>query len=148
MEAITYQRVDITERNLCSPEGLQLYPGPTLSSSQLENYRPQIERALHRGSVYTFEDICAGLAEGYMDLWTYEDTVLVTLRHQGVCYLLALAGQNMRKWLDCLETIEEWAIWQGCWRMQIQGRKGWSRVTGYEIVGEDNLGLHVMTRML
>ena len=54
----------------------------------------------------------------------------------------------MKNWLRGLPLIERWAGCEGCDYMRIQGRKGWSRLLGFEIEGKDELGLHIMRKKI
>lgn len=113
---------------------------------------PFIKRALDRGSVYTPESIYDGLRASYLQLWVWQEQgvecVLVTSIVSDYCLLLCLSGKNMENWLHVLPTIESWAKTEGCKSMRIQGRKGWSRLLGYEITGRDELSLHIMEKEL
>lgn len=111
-----------------------------------------IEKALKRGSVYKKEDIYQGLRESKLQLWADKtdriNAVLVTSIVDDYCLLLALAGKGMKEWLKYLRYVEQWAKAEGCKEMRIQGRKGWSRILGYEITGEDDLGLAIQVKAL
>lgn len=45
-----------------------------------------------------------------------------------VCKVLFLAGEKMSEWKHCLEDLEEWAAYEDCTQIEIQGREGWGRV--------------------
>lgn len=109
----------------------------------------RIKTALERGSQYTLEAILWRLVEGSLQLWTYgNQAVLVTSLIDDYCLLLCCSGDNMTKWLHCLERIEGWAKSEGCESMRIHGRRGWSRVLGYKIEGIDEIGLTIMGKAL
>ena len=60
-------------------------------------------------------------------------TQLVNENGVKICVLVACGGHNRARWLPLLAGIEDYARIEGCTRMQIIGRKGWSRVLdGYE----------------
>ena len=101
-------------------------------------YRDQVQKALDEGSDYTLDEIFQGLSNREMQLWAYGiDAALVTSvknqHNRRYCLLLALGGENMREWLGCLDHIENWAREQGCTEMRIYGRRGWSKLLGYDI---------------
>lgn len=45
-----------------------------------------------------------------------------------VCGITACAGEEMPRWLNLIDRIEEFARSEGCGRVRICGRKGWRRV--------------------
>lgn len=115
--------------------------------------RPFIERGLERGSTWNIDEIYEGLKSSDLQCWTAQngalEAVLITALIKGdFCVLLVLSGQNMGKWLHCIESVEAWAKTHQCQRMLIHGRKGWSRMLGYEITGRDELGLAIMSKGL
>jgi hypothetical protein len=44
-----------------------------------------------------------------------------------VCVIAACGGSNMRRWLDLIGPIEDFARAEGCSAMRIVGRAGWAR---------------------
>jgi len=66
--------------------------------------------------------------------WDGEDVNAAAVTEIGVtewrkvCNIVACAGADMKRWLDLLEPIEEFAKAEGCAAMRIMGRKGWTRV--------------------
>ncbi len=114
---------------------------------------PFIEKALSRGSVYNSEELKEGLKQSRYQLWTWQtdkiDAVMVTSVRKGIdCLLLTMAGSGLRDWVKCLPWVEEWAKHYQCKRMVLHGRKGWSRVLGYTITGQDELGIDIMVKEL
>lgn len=93
-----------------------------------------------------------GLINSNLQLWTWQtseiEAVMVTSVCDGTCLVLTMAGKNMKDWLPCLPIVENWARETGCTEMRIQGRKGWSRALGYEIIGRDDLNLYIMKKNL
>lgn len=114
--------------------------------------RPFIEVALRNGSQWTIGDVYQGLICRDLDFFTIEDgelqCVLVTWIYDDTCVLLTLGGFDMDKWIHNIGDVEAWARDRGCKKMKIQGRRGWSRVLGYEITGHDEIGLTIMEKML
>ncbi len=99
-----------------------------------------IQRALDRGSNYTIEDIVKGIESGAMHLLHREDAAVVFAVQEDTtrfALILVFSCQDMSKWLHYMPDIHEWAREQGCEEMRIHGRKGWSKVLGYEITGRD-----------
>lgn len=43
-----------------------------------------------------------------------------------------LAGEQMERWIGYLPALERWARAAGCAEIEVRGRPGWGRVTGYE----------------
>lgn len=111
-----------------------------------------VQRALDRGSIYTLEEIKEGHAIGKFQAWSDDDlkAVLITALqedHERFCLLLALSGENMRDWLPLLSYIEQWASLEGAKSIRIYGRKGWSRVVNYPIIGKDGTA-YIMSKGL
>ena len=113
---------------------------------------PFVESALERGSAFSKEDIYEGLRKTHFQLWTWQTpsikALMVTCIYEKSCLLLLMAGESMSEWKDSLPLVEEWAKDKGCQELLIQGRKGWSKVLGFEITGRDSLGLHKMRKAL
>ena len=72
---------------------------------------------------------------------------LVTTLYDDTCLLLTFAADNMDS-LECYNLVEEWAASEGCEKMLIHGRLGWARKLGFEVQGQDDLGLYVMEKRL
>lgn len=72
-----------------------------------------------------------------MQLWTSFnqgcEAALVTSIQDGYCLLLAASGENMDEWVQWLPIVEAWAKEHDCESMRLYGRRGWSKVLGYEI---------------
>lgn len=49
------------------------------------------------------------------------------LSGQKVCYIVICGGVDRRKWLHLLDLLEGWARDEGCEKMRIFGRRGWTR---------------------
>lgn len=112
-----------------------------------------IKRALDRGSQWSLPDVYSGLTSGSLHIWTWEGPdlkcVLVTQLFNKTLIMLALSGEDMDEWLETMkDTVEACAKSAGCDKLRIQGRRGWSRLLGYEIKGKDELGLWVMEKTL
>ena len=99
--------------------------------------KPLIQKALDRGSNYTIDDIYAGLRSKAMQLWMWGDeaALVTTIQNKNEkrwCLFLALGGENMGAWQECLPIIEDWARSRGCTESRIYGRPGWKRL-GFKI---------------
>lgn len=55
-------------------------------------------------------------------------TLLVRTDKHLVCLITACGGENMDRWFDLLEGIEEWAKAEGAALVRIYGRPGWARM--------------------
>ena len=113
-----------------------------IQSSELGQFwpiaKPLVQKALERGSDYSIDEVYMGLRRQEMQLWMYEDkaalvTKIHTHRGKKVCLLLALAGEAMPNWLEYRPLLEMWARSKGCDEMQIYGRIGWAKLTGYTV---------------
>ena len=97
--------------------------------------RPQIEKALD-GS-YSSYDILEYIKQNRMQLWiSWNDGIEASFVTE-VCdypqlrvlrWVLA-GGSNMESWLDLVTSkVEDWAKRNNCQRLEIVGRKGWTKV--------------------
>lgn len=89
------------------------------------------------------DDVLELLTSGGMQLWALITSegepevaaVLVTeimdYPRKRVLDLSLMGGSRMELWLDALPVLEQWAAQQGIHQVQIHGRRGWARVTGY-----------------
>lgn len=44
------------------------------------------------------------------------------------CEVVCVGGEEVRRWIGCMATIEEYAKREGCSRVTVQGRPGWVRL--------------------
>jgi len=97
--------------------------------------KPQIEKALD-GS-YSSCDILEYIKQNRMQLWiSWNDGIEASFVTE-VCdypqlrvlrWVLA-GGSNMESWLDLVTSkVEDWAKRNNCQRLEIVGRKGWTKV--------------------
>lgn len=97
--------------------------------------KPQIEKALD-GS-YSSYDILEYIKQNRMQLWiSWNDGIEASFVTE-VCdypqlrvmrWVLA-GGSNMELWLDLVTSkVEDWAKRNNCQRLEIVGRKGWTKV--------------------
>ena len=100
--------------------------------------KPLIKKALDMGSNYSLDEVYMGLCRSDMQLWMWgHDAALVTSiqNSKGKCYclLLALGGKALSEWFQYFPLVENWARDEGAEEMRIYGRRGWAKVTGYDI---------------
>ena len=97
--------------------------------------KPQIEKALD-GS-YSSYDILEYIKQNRMQLWiSWNDGIEASFVTE-VCdypqlrvmrWVLA-GGSNMESWLELVTSkVEDWAKRNNCQRLEIVGRKGWTKV--------------------
>jgi hypothetical protein len=97
-----------------------------------------IKAALARGSDNTPEEIQEHLAKGTMQLWLAWDDkpvgVCITELTRSVrgkcCNIVIVAGERFDAWRHLEEDVAIWACDQGCVRLQLIGRRGWTRRLG------------------
>jgi hypothetical protein len=83
------------------------------------------------------------LATGRAQLWAGERAAIVTQcveEASGLCLHVWLAGGGLAEILKLKPGIEAWARGQGCRRVTLDGRKGWTRVLrslGYALNGTE-----------
>jgi hypothetical protein len=96
-----------------------------------------IASAMRRGGLSAFAPVEAAVLQGRALLWLAWDgedvnaaavTEIGVTEWRKVCVVVACAGADMKRWLDLLELVEEFAKTEGCAAMRIMGRKGWARV--------------------
>jgi len=88
----------------------------------------------------TLEDVRHFLHTGAMQAWhvDWKTIVVTTITPYGanpqqptkrVCQIVYCAGTDMPAWLDdVVEHLSRWARTQGCQKLRITGRKGWTKV--------------------
>jgi hypothetical protein len=97
--------------------------------------KPQIEKALD-GS-YSSYDILEYIKQNRMQLWiSWNDgieasfvTEVCDYPQMRVLRWVLAGGSNMESWLDLVTSkVEDWAKRNNCQRLEIVGRKGWTKV--------------------
>ena len=113
------------------------------------NAMPWIQKSL--GSINNYhtelEHIQAQLREGFMQLWSIQDT---RQGNKPICFIVShivqvegfrtliirwCGGERIEEWLEEITTMEKWATNQNCHKVEIWGRPGWIRAMrrfGYE----------------
>ena len=107
---------------------------------EISRCRTWIEAALeYSQGTHHFGDIAAGILSGRFQLWAGEKAAVVTEiivypRLKDLHYFLA--GGDLDELKKMRPHIEEWGIKQGCSRVSLAGRPGWSKTflkdEGYE----------------
>lgn len=102
-----------------------------ITPERLQRARRFLEPALEytRGT-HTFSDVERYLETGHAQLWDTDRAAIVTqiLRTPRIktCHLF-LAGGELAELERMLPIVEQWAKREGCTRMTLAGRAGWTR---------------------
>ena len=131
----------------------QTKTSPTLSSDSEISFVPiehigplwkQVEGHLEKplemdGNAYTSQDDLNRLINGKMQLWISWSkkkekveaaivTEIVDYPQKRACRYFLAGGDNMKSWFKKIKNeIEQWAKLNKCHRIELVGRKGWSR---------------------
>lgn len=102
-----------------------------IDRARIERARPFLEAALeYTQGTHTFADVVQDLDTSMAQLWDTERAAVVTqilvAPRSKSCHLF-LAGGEMAELERILRVIEQWAKAQGCQRMTLAGRPGWTR---------------------
>ena len=112
-----------------------------------EDCEPYIEMGNGKsGDEMSVEDIYKRLSEARMQLWLVFDddreiisvltTEIIEYPRKTMCRIVTLGGQDLDLWVEqLLETLEEWALENGCVAMETVCRKGFIKKLerfGYE----------------
>jgi len=95
--------------------------------------------AVKCGDLSSYQPVESSVLAGHALLWLVTDdgglkihaavvTKLQRSDRRKVCVIAACGGSDMRRWLDLIGPIEEFARAEGCSTMRIVGRQGWARV--------------------
>lgn len=99
-----------------------------------------LEPAAALSGLYTRESVLAALVAGDFQLWVAETDVMVMAAITEIaqypalkqCAVVMAGGTQLDRCLPFLDTIEAWARENGCERMVVDGRRGWTRkLKGY-----------------
>lgn len=102
-----------------------------ISRDRIERARGFIEPALeYTQGTHTYADVVRDLDNGQFQLWDTDRAAIVTEilrypRHR-VCHVF-LAGGQLSEIERIAPIIEVWAKAQGCAKMSLAGRAGWTR---------------------
>ena len=93
--------------------------------------KPWIETALERsGGHNTWDEVCAGIRSGKMQLWPAERGCIITeivVYPNTKALHVFLAGGELDEILQMTENVKEWAKLQGCSFASFDGRFGWQK---------------------
>lgn len=107
---------------------------------------PMIQRVVDKGSDKTAIEVYEGLKERRYQLWIAWDeeiracciTETLFIEPKGLlCSILMCAGNNIKRWINHIETIEEWAKDKGCFAIELVGRNGWKKYLDYKVIKQD-----------
>jgi len=104
----------------------------------------QVEKHLEKplemdGNAYTSQDVLNSLINGKMQLWISWSkkkekveaaivTEIVDYPQKRACRYFLAGGSNMKSWFKKItKEVEQWAKLNKCHRIELVGRKGWSR---------------------
>ena len=112
-----------------------------------EDCKPYVEMGNNKSQEeMNVDDIYKKLIESEMQLWIIFNegkeihsvftTQIITYPRKTTCRIVTLGGEGLDDWVDqLLDTLEEWAIEQGCVAMETCCRKGFTKKLerfGYE----------------
>ena len=111
---------------------------PDLIDSIWPNVEPHLERiGPHSEGELTPEDFRTHLESAEMQLWLaiHDKVVLAAMITQIIVYprkrtvrIIAIGGDDMKRWLHYLPLVEDWGFEMGCTYLELWGRKGWKKV--------------------
>ena len=120
--------------------------------------KPYIDRCVpHSEGELETEDFYDFLANGEMQLWiaidkseTEDNEIIAAMITQIIVYprkrilrIIAIAGDEMDRWMHFLPEIEDRALEAGCTAREAWGRKGWLKV-----LTDWKCSYHVLTKDL
>ncbi len=101
------------------------------TTRDLRWYRREVEAALgYGGGIYTFDDLCRGVASGAMQMWAGPRSVFLTeiiAFPSRKLFHIFLAGGKLVELSAMAPDVVAFARQQGCSEMQFAGRPGWAR---------------------
>ena len=104
---------------------------PSLNA-ELRRCQKWIEDALgYAGGTHDYEDIVESVHKGRMQLWAGEEGCAITeiIKYPKMSTLhVFLAGGKMEQIIDFQTSAAEFAKMNGCSKMTLAGRHGWTRV--------------------
>lgn len=132
---------DSEKQTLCQPCSAEIVPPGNVPDLWAE-VRPLLEPAIDlTGGRMSARTVFSGLALAQYQLWLLRnETILAAgvtefrgyptgLRTLAV---LLIGGNDMRDWVHLWSDVEAWAKRQGCTKIEISGRRGWSRMLGWK----------------
>lgn len=111
-----------------------------ISPDQLDLVWPSVEKMIDQAYKVVDEivppDLLEQLRQRHRQLWIVGDgekilaailTKIVQLPSCRCCLISACAGTEGDRWLHLIEEIEAFARFEGCGKVQMEGRIGWER---------------------
>jgi hypothetical protein len=98
---------------------------------------PMIAMSLPPGGISRFADVENNVLSGANFLWIAWDgrnvkaavvTELQKIDDDKICVIIACGGHDMRQWVHLIKEIEDYAWAEGCKKVRIWARPGWTRV--------------------
>lgn len=106
---------------------------------------PYLDQASKAGALQSVEEWLGDCLHDRVQLWVlWVDetcqgagiTSLVETPHGRTCIINGFAAKTGSEWLPTLEVIEAWAKSQGCVKVRVYGRVGWTeKLKGYALKG-------------
>lgn len=102
-----------------------------IARDRIERARPFLEPALeYTQGTHTYADVVRDLDNGLLQLWDTDRAAVVTeiIRYPRyvTCHVF-LAGGELSEIERMAPIIEDWAKAQGCAKMTLAGRAGWTK---------------------
>lgn len=99
--------------------------------TEFDRCAPWLRAALeYAGGTHTLDDVRAGVASGYMQLWPAPRGCAVTeivVYPQSKALHIFLAAGELDQLQDMFDSAAAWGRDQGCDRITLSGRVGWKR---------------------
>jgi len=82
-------------------------------------------------------DLQGDLFHGKLQLWCISEgpqilgicfTYVTTFPLKKVCTITGVCGTGIRRWMDKISGIEDWAKAQNCTEVEVEGREGWIKL--------------------
>jgi hypothetical protein len=110
---------------------------PDMAGELWPHVKAYFDSATGRAGDFETDDIERMVFDMSALLWVITDelrlkgalvTRLYTTRGQRVCEVVAIGGDGLPDWKHLIADIEQFAMNEGCQKVRLSGRKGWSRV--------------------
>ncbi len=98
--------------------------------------------AIDRYDEFTLDDIRILVTRGVHHCWIWapdneiEAVMICTVRtypRKRTYLIQSIAGTGMKEWSKFLPMIEDFATALGCTEIETRGRKGWAKLSGFEL---------------
>lgn len=109
---------------------------PGVSKDEFERAWVFLAPSVARGGEHTQSSVLAALRRGTRKLWLTDECAVITeiVKHPSglVTGNMWLGGGSLPAILALFPAMEAWMVAQGATESRINGRPGWTRVTGYK----------------